>query len=1066
MPSQVIQLPFTGGIAQKVAQEYVDPSTALLDVANGVYTKDGAIDKRLGIAALSNAAPPNFPVLGAALKLMSRGGELLATDGDQLWSYAPSGTPVWSWHAQMPTCQATRTEVASLLNGACGATFAEGGGRRMMVYRAGGTAGGNVYYSLFDTATGASIATGQGILGGTLFAPIVIFSGGHFFIFATDKTNLKGAVTDTNGTIITSSTNVVTDMHGGTFGAAFDATPYVGGTGILITYSQGAGGTGRYLRLESLPALTITASANFGGVVATITCARYDASLGSGVVWLVWEEFAAAVFTTWARAFDLTFTPLAAAFAVSGLPGIGGAVSQNTLSVEPYAAGGTAVTTFAGIFGGQAGLTWTGVQQVGGQCATDANGNSLNAGAVYPNSFICGRPFRATVAGITRVYIPIVFSEQSVGAGTYVDSTYLLDTRVTEGVGTGTGSLRPRVVASVAPRQSTRVAAAIAQTIDFRPSVGTGIGSPGAGTFRLLVATAASEEFAPTTAGTLLPTAGNYSASLVQFDFTTATAFQYAEGNGESVMSGGTMVAYDGTSPNEQSFFSWPIIVSLASDNSAGGLTPGATYGYAVCFAQLDGQGLIQRSAFFSENITLGVSDTEVVLTIQDLPYTDRFALFGTFAPVVEIYRTDANLSTFYFVASVPCSSSATAYATPLTYTDGVSAIMTHSLMPTTGGYLDSVCPPSSRALIRHVDRLWMIDDTGQVIWYSTTFGAGDAVSFNETLTLQFTQETLTALADMDDKLVVFSAEAIWYVEGYGPPNTGIGSDLTTAVSVPSDTGAGDWRSVVVVPSVGIFFQSSLNGLIYLLDRGLGVTCVGQQVQDLFAPNGVPVTVLAAGSKPNTTQVWFLLGLDPQMVVTYDYTQVGANGRPGRWARQTYAQNFRHAIVPSGGPWTAAGRDSYVYQENSAAIPAPWYDTPGGGVPTWITTTIQLANVKPGGLQGAGQLDFVQGLTRPLDPSNVTCRLTYDYAGPSETRTYTWGQLSTSSPVAPGIAMWRMAPLMAYSQPMAVQITLSDAAPTDGTAAVTGRGMRWLGVAVSVQNIGAVYNKLGTGVSQ
>ena len=73
MPSQIIQLPFTGGIAQKVAQEYVDPSTALLDVVNGVYTKDGGVDKRLGIAALSNAQLPGDPTMGPVLKLLSRG---------------------------------------------------------------------------------------------------------------------------------------------------------------------------------------------------------------------------------------------------------------------------------------------------------------------------------------------------------------------------------------------------------------------------------------------------------------------------------------------------------------------------------------------------------------------------------------------------------------------------------------------------------------------------------------------------------------------------------------------------------------------------------------------------------------------------------------------------------------------------------------------------------------------------------------------------------------------------------------------------------------------------------
>jgi hypothetical protein len=48
---------------------------------------------------------------------------------------------------------------------------------------------------------------------------------------------------------------------------------------------------------------------------------------------------------------------------------------------------------------------------------------------------------------------------------------------------------------------------------------------------------------------------------------------------------------------------------------------------------------------------------------------------------------------------------------------------------------------------------------------------------------------------------------------------------------------------------------------------------------------------------------------------------------------------------------------------------------------------------------------------------------------------------------------------------MAVSLTLSDAPPTGGVA-TTGQGMRWLGVAFSVQMVGQVYDQINAGVRQ
>jgi hypothetical protein len=1055
MPSNVIQIPFTGGVNERTAAEYIDPSTAQLDVVNGVYTYDGAVDKRLGVAPLPTTQLSGDPTMGAPVKLLSRGAELLATDGDSLFSYAPDGTPVWSQRALASPCVGTRAGAFTAPAARQCLSFTEGAGRRAEAYRDGAGSGGNIFLRIVSIATDAVVSAEQFVASGTYFAPVVIYGASRFFVFYSDaaaspNNNLWCSVYTPNGTQVV-TTAIVSDL----VGTVFDATPEAGGTGILVMYPQVDGtavSAPRYLRLENLPALTITASAVIATGVGTTTlvACRYDGALG--VVWLMYESLAAGpTYTLHAQALTTAWSSIHAVAAVyAQMPGYSTSTGGGMISVEPLTVAGTAAATQA--------VFMAGVGSGPGQIvyASDGSQPATGAGAaIYPNSVYMGRPFRATVGANTRCYVPIALA-----SGADALSYLLMDTMTLSASGVTSAKVMPRVACVLAPRQTSRLPMANV-SVDARVPTVNAIGQPTAGVFRIPMASIQGEEFGTPNTSPLY----DYTVNVATFDFTQAIANSYCEGNGESFVSGGVTAFYDGApSPTtlfgaqqwgvpELSFFSWPFVTSVvASTNGSGNLTLLGTYEYAMCWAQADAQGLIHRSAFFTYTLVLTGSQNAATITSSPLEFSGRFGE----APVyLEVYRTEANLQTLYFVGAVQTGYSATVYATPLTYLDLASdtSIASNPLQYTTGGVLDSVCPPSSRHIIRHVDRLWLIDDTGQNVWYSTNFNQGDAPYFNETLTLSFTREILTALAEMDDKIVCYSATSIWYVEGYGPPATGVGSDLTTAVNVPSETGAADWRSIVTVPSVGVFFQSGVNGLPYLLDRGLGVTCIGLQVQDWFADG---VTVLAAAQVPQTTEVRFLLSSG--YVATYSTTFE-------RWSRQLYAQPFACAIVPIGGSWTAAS-GTRVYQENAPTIAAPYLDTLASGATQWITTTLELAAVKPGGLQGWAQLEYVQGLARALDPCDVTMALTYDYGQVSESRTFPWGDVSTGSPAAPGIAMWRMSPTGSNAQPMAVQATLSDAPSSSGGSYVTGRGMRWLGTAWKVSSLGPIYDRLGAGVKR
>jgi hypothetical protein len=1076
MPSQIIQIPFVGGVQQKIAEEYIDPSTALLDVVNGVFTADGAIDTRLGIAPLSSFPIPGNPAMGAPVKLLSRGAEVLATDGDALYSYAPDGpAPGWSQRSLVSPCVATRAPIATLPTQTACHGFAEGSGRRMLVWRdeADGTfVGGTVFYAVQSLATGAFVVP-RATVGANGVMPVVVYQGGNFFVFyASDQGigTIVGTAINPNGVILSQS-SIVTDgdCHAGgtnTTSTVFDATPEVGGTGLLLIYSQldadGVSSSPRYLRLEALPALTISASAvvqnyNTTGSRTTLCTTRYDGTLG--VVWYFWETLTGSTYALSASAYTTAFAVTSAAFNVGALlPDFNGARSALVISVEPLTVAPNPRALFLAYTRSSNGPAGLGLQlsqvatsiAAGAAAAAEYGYSGILGGGFGPSCAMLSRPFRATVGAVTRCYVLIQFSQPVTALAIQNCSTFLMDT----GAYSASTTVRPRVAAVLAPRQSDTALASQQQGMDFRVAVPSGISAPASPQFHALIGIIEGEEFGDSLGSVGAATTLN----VATLDFTVATGWQYAEGNGETWVSGGVPSVVSPGGVSEDSFFSWPLC-SL-QQAASGSLTLLGVYQVATCWSQVDDAGLIHRSAFTSAQFTLTGSNQTINVTTPDLSFTNRFT--ASRQPYLEVYRSQANQTTLYFDGTVPCSASDTSYATPLTYsiTTSDAIVATRPLQYTTGGVLDSINPPSMRARLRHVDRLWGIDDTGLVIWYTTVFNAGDAPYHNESLTLSFTQEQLTALADMDDKLVAFSATSIWYVEGYGPAPTGLGSDLTIAVKVPTDTGAADWRSVVTVPTVGqfpggVFFQGPANNLIYLLDRGLTVTCVGKMVQDWFTPTSTfaGATVLAAQMVPLGTQVRFLLSSG--FVATYDYVQQS-------WSRQLYPPALVHSIQPVTGAWVAASSDGHVYAENAPTIAAPYFDTLSTGLTQWIAPKIRMASVKPGGLQGGAQLDFVQGLSRLKDPCDVLVTATYDYGVASETRIFKYSDLVRQSAT---LGQWRFSPDATLSQPMAVSITLSSAPPTGGTP-VTGQGMRWLGVLFSTSLVSPFYDKLGPGVKQ
>ncbi|MGL4527300.1 MAG: hypothetical protein ACRCUC_10005, partial [Aestuariivirga sp.] len=121
----------------------------------------------------------------------------------------------------------------------------------------------------------------------------------------------------------------------------------------------------------------------------------------------------------------------------------------------------------------------------------------------------------------------------------------------------------------------------------------------------------------------------------------------------------------------------------------------------------------------------------------------------------------------------------------------------------------------------------------------------------------------ITALANQDDRVIVFKASAIYTFNGDGPTASGDTAQggFSRPQLVTSDVGCTDPSSIVLTPS-GHMFKSAKG--IYLLDNGGSVQYVGAAVEAYNAQ-----TVRRATVMPDRTQVVFLT--DSGLSLLYDY---------------------------------------------------------------------------------------------------------------------------------------------------------------------------------------------------
>ena len=527
---------------------------------------------------------------------------------------------------------------------------------------------------------------------------------------------------------------------------------------------------------------------------------------------------------------------------------------------------------------------------------------------------------------------------------------------------------------------------------------------------------------------------------------------QPAEVGDELYLSGGAPFVCDGAATCEVGFFSFPEGSYESSSGTGSWPNSSGVVFYAVTYAYTDAAGLVVRSAptFVGGVNGINVTNGGNLPQINVPPPFSWRSLANNSLLFVEIYRTTVGGETFFFVGNV--AAPPTFGRNLITFVDGQTdaSISTNRILYTTGGILDCVNPPAFSCVTTHKTRLWGVDETGETIWFTKAFTTGEAPGFNEATTITVPDGgPITALASLDDKLIIFKLGAIFVVYGDGPADTGQGSDLTSPQVITTDVGAVDWRGVVTIPT-GLMFLSPVG--IYLLGRDLSVQWIGKGVVDTLATYP---QVLSATLVPNANQARFVCSNGSSSVtLCYDYLVQ-------EWTKHVYAN--QPAPVASatlfGTQFATITTDGNIWLEHLPSDANAYYDADTSGVSHFVPTSIVTPWIRIQGIQGYQRARLCQLLFESLDDCGLLISLAANYNN-ATVQTAVWSSQALDKLPAPVVST---KPSGYVNKGMAMQLTFIDSA---GSNATNGQGARFVNFAIELQKLGDRYRAIPAGGRQ
>lgn len=300
----------------------------------------------------------------------------------------------------------------------------------------------------------------------------------------------------------------------------------------------------------------------------------------------------------------------------------------------------------------------------------------------------------------------------------------------------------------------------------------------------------------------------------------------------------------------------------------SGGSMAAGDYLYAAHWVMTDKDGRVYRGPVSEFKSVTAVSNDSVTIAFDGEDWLAQspagITLRNLFAKL-RVFATEADGTTLFNIANITYILGGSTGTSITTDTTGGSA--NNDIIYIVGGdnsIIENSVPPNFVHMVAHQDRVYGInsEDRNQ-IWPSNARAENVGLEFSDVVPFRVAGEkNLTALASLDDTLVVFTKDTIYGISGRGHDQTGQNS-LNPPQKISSNVGCVDWRTVASF-SNGVIFKSLMGWMF--LDRGLNVTYIGNPVRDFDS-----ATVYKTVIESSNPWIYVLQDDADAAILLYDY---------------------------------------------------------------------------------------------------------------------------------------------------------------------------------------------------
>lgn len=472
-------------------------------------------------------------------------------------------------------------------------------------------------------------------------------------------------------------------------------------------------------------------------------------------------------------------------------------------------------------------------------------------------------------------------------------------------------------------------------------------------------------------------------------DFTNVNSFNSVVASNNLHIVGAVEKIYDGFSVVEDNFHLFSEISTGPGTSAgclisliAGGNLSTGQYQYVICYEWTDANNQVERGQPSIPVTITATAGQAAALTIPTLRITDKIT---PRSPVsIAVFRTilqnGVPSDIFYKITTDTAPLVNDVTADSVSFTDNTSDTEIAGNEPLyTASQIFNQAPPSCSLISAYQTRLFLsgLEDPN-VIW--TSQDRFQLTNYN-TIPIEFsplliegidpTGGAITAIRALDQAMIVFKENNIFYFNGSGPNANATSGGFSDGVPIPSNSGCVNPNSIISIPanqfnSGGLMYQS--NKGIYLIDRSYNNQYIGKNVQQY---NNYHITSVEILEKEN--EVIFLTLEGTCLVYNYYFD---------RWSTWSYLPavdsciwNSNLTMIRSDGT-VLTQQDGYYYDYSPHSINL---NTGTSVNYKPVSRTLQIPWLAFAGLQGFQSVPSAILLGHYLSPHIINISVMYDY---------------------------------------------------------------------------------------